>query len=311
MIDPRTVEVLITIPLSSSLVEQLQRVSSRLRINIMPAKNPDEIPAHVWESTEILFTYTLLPEAGQAPNLRWIQFHTAGIDGVIDPSLLQNPDILYTTLSGAAVSQIAEYAIMMLLALGHRLPEILSYQRKVDWPKESWNLFTPLELLGSTVGIVGYGSIGREIARLLQPFGATILATKRDVMHPRDTGYVPEGMGDPEGDCFHRLYPIQALRSMLKECDYVIMTLPLTPETRNLIAEDELAVIKPTAYLVDIGRGGVIDQEALLSALSEGRLAGAALDVFSEEPLPKDSDFWKLPNVIISPHISGSSRNYD
>ncbi|MEJ5201581.1 MAG: D-2-hydroxyacid dehydrogenase, partial [Anaerolineales bacterium] len=163
---------------------------------------------------------------------------------------------------------------------------------------------------GSTVGIVGYGSIGREIARLLLPFGVTILAAKRDVKHPQDTGYTIPGLGDPHGDFFHRLYPIQALKSMLKLCDFVIVSVPLTRQTRNMINADVLKAIKSGAYLIDIGRGGVIDQSALLDALQEHRLAGAALDVFAEEPLPPSSPFWHLPNVIISPHIAGISPYY-
>jgi phosphoglycerate dehydrogenase-like enzyme len=130
-------------------------------------------------------------------------------------------------------------------------------------------------------------------------------------MHPEDTGYIPEGLGDPNGDYVHRLYPPQAIHSMLKECDFVIVTIPLTPTTRNLLGPTELAVLKPTAYLVDIGRGGVIDQAALIAALREHKLAGAALDVFPEEPLPADNPLWKLPNVILTPHIAGYSSAYD
>ena len=160
------------------------------------------------------------------------------------------------------------------------------------------------------MGLVGYGSIGREIARLLQPFGTTILAAKRDVRHPQDAGYTEEGLGDPEGNYFTRLYPIQALKSMLKLCDFVVVCVPLTPDTRNLISEAELTVLKPTAQLINIGRGGVVDQAALFTALQERHLAGAALDVFAEEPLPSSSPFWRMPTVIVTPHIGGMSAAY-
>jgi len=152
---------------------------------------------------------------------------------------------------------------------------------------------------------------GRELARLLRALGSTVLATKRDVMHPADSGYMIPGLGDPGGDMFHRLYPSQAVKSMFKECDFVVVGLPATPETRGLIGAEELAALKPSAYLVNIARGGIVDQSALITALQEKRLAGAALDVFTEEPLHANSPLWKMPNVIISPHIGGMSVNYN
>lgn len=218
---------------------------------------------------------------------------------------------MITTLSGAAAPQMAEYTLAMLLALGHRLPELNAHQARAEWPRERWDRFRPQELRASVVGIIGYGSIGREIARLVRALGATVLAVKRDVMHPEDIGYTIPGLGDPGGDLFHRLYPYQALRSMIKECDYVVVCLPLTPETRGLIGANELAAMKPTAFLVAVARGGVVDQSALATALQERRIAGAALDVFSEEPLPASSSIWKLPNAIVSPHVGGMSVHYN
>ncbi len=139
---------------------------------------------------------------------------------------------------------------------------------------------------------------------MLHQFGAKVLATKRNAMQPEDEDYIVEGMGDPHGDYVHRLYPAQALRSMLKECDFVVVAAPLTPETLGIVNADALHACKPSAYLVDVSRGGVVDHEALTAVLKAGKLAGAALDVFPEEPLPAESPLWKLPNVIISPHIS-------
>jgi phosphoglycerate dehydrogenase-like enzyme len=117
-------------------------------------------------------------------------------------------------------------------------------------------------------------------------------------------------LGDPEGDYFTRLYPIQALKSMIKECDFVVVCVPLTVETRNLISEAELAVMKPTAHIINIGRGGVVDQAALFTALQERHLAGVAMDVFAEEPLPPASPFWRMPTVVVTPHIGGISAAY-
>jgi phosphoglycerate dehydrogenase-like enzyme len=305
------VEVLITLPFSDELVNQLRGVSPRLKFTVNKARKTEEVPDDVWSRVEVLYTNNVIPTSEQAPLLRWIQFHWAGIDHVIEAPILKKSDVVATTLSGAAASNLAEYAVMMMLALGHRLPALMANQKKAEWPRDRWERFAPQELSESTVGIIGYGSIGRQIARLLHAFGATILATKRDSMHPEDTGYIPEGQGDPSGDLVRRLYPPQAIRSMFKECDFIVITVPLTSETRKLIGAEELAALKPTAFLIDISRGGIINQADLVTTLKDNRIAGAALDVFTEEPLPSDHPLWKLPNVIITPHISGVTPNYD
>jgi phosphoglycerate dehydrogenase-like enzyme len=204
-----------------------------------------------------------------------------------------------------------EHTLMMLLALGHQMPELRSLQSQAEWPADRWERFGPAELRDSTVGIVGYGSVGRQVARLLQSFGATVLATKRDVKQPEDQGYSPEGIGDPKSEFVRRLYPPEALRSMLKECDFVVITAPLTEENRGLIGADELSAIRPEAFLIDVSRGGIVDHEALIDFLQRDKLAGAALDVYPEEPLSAESPLWTMENVILSPHIAGMSGEYD
>ncbi|MGD0002641.1 MAG: D-2-hydroxyacid dehydrogenase [Anaerolineaceae bacterium] len=307
---PAQIEVLVTVPFDEPLIDQLKEISPRVKVIAQPARRVEEIPNEVWNRIEVLYTDRVLPDPALVPALRWLQFHFAGIDFAVESPLLNNRNIVVTTLSGAAAPQMAEYAVMMMLTLGHRMYDLFNSQNRAEWPHDRWERFGPLELRGSTVGIIGYGSIGREIARLLQPFGTTILATKRDVRHPQDAGYTPEGLGDPEGDYFTRLYPIQALKSMIKECDFVVVCVPLTVETRNLISEAELAVMKPTAHIINIGRGGVVDQAALFTALQERHLAGVAMDVFAEEPLPPGSPFWRMPTVVVTPHIGGISAAY-
>lgn len=305
------VEVLVTIPFSDSEIQLLRDISPRLRITLQPVREPSEISKDVWTRAEVLYTDRVLPQLEQVPDLRWVQFHYAGIDFALDLPLLKKPEVTFTTLSGAAAPQMAEFALTMILAMGHRLPDMVTHQARAEWPRERWERFRPVELNTSTVGIVGYGSIGREIARLLRVFGATVLAAKHDVMHPEDPGYTIPGLGDPGGDLFHRLYPYQALQSMLKDCDFVVVAAPLTPETRGMIGINELTSMKPTAFLINMARGGVVDQAALQQVLQERKIAGAALDVFSEEPLPSNSPLWKLPNVIISPHVGGMSLHYN
>lgn len=305
------IEVLVTVPFVESEIQTLREVSPRLRITALQAREPGDIPKEVWTRTEVLYADRLLPNPDQVPALRWLQLHWAGVDFAVDTPLLKKPDVMVTTLSGAAAPQMAEFALAMMLALGHRLPELAQQQNKSEWPRDRWERFRPQELRASTVGIIGYGSIGREVARLVRAVGATVLAVKRDVMHPADTGYTIPGLGDPSGDLFNRLYPFQAVRSMMKECDFVVVVTPLTAETRGMVGAADLAAMKPTAFLINMARGGVVDQAALLAALQERKIAGAALDVFTEEPLPSNSPLWKLPNVIITPHIGGMSIHYN
>lgn len=304
-------QVLLTVPFPEELLDQLEEISPNLEIVTQKARREEEFSADAWDDVEVLYTMRILPGIEQAPKLRWIQFHWAGIDHAIDAPILKRPGVMATTLSGAAASQVSEYILMMLLGLGHHFPELLEAQKRVEWPKDRWERFSPRELRGSTVGLVGYGSIARQTARLLHPFGAKVLAIKKDARQPQDPGFSFQGLGDPEGDYFHLLYPPEALHSMLRECDFVVIATPLTPATRNLINAPTLEAMKPSAYLVDISRGGIVDHQALIEALREEKLAGAALDVYPQEPLPADSPLWQLPNVVLSPHISGNTPFYD
>ena len=305
------IDVLITLPFTDEMVERLKKVSPRLKVKIIRTFRLEDISPEIWATVSVLYTDRLLPTPEQAPNLNWIQFHWAGINHALDAPIMQRPGLQITTLSGVAASKVAEFAVMMLLALGLRMPEIIQWQRKAEWPGDRWERFKPQELRDSTVGIVGYGSIGRSVARLLQSFGTKVLAAKRDAMQTVDTGYIPQGFGDPGGDLAWRIYPVEALRSMVKECDFVVVTLPLTSKTRNLVNAEVFSSMKPSAYLVDVSRGGVVDQSALIDALKDHKIAGAALDVFAKEPLLSESPFWKMPNVIVTPHIAGVTPRYD
>lgn len=305
------IDVLITLPFPPALITKLQEVSPNLRITVHPAKKVDDIPDDLWTHTQVLYTNYIIPDPELAPEIKWIQLHWAGIEKLLDVPLLSKPGIKVTTLSGAAASQMAEHALAMLLALARRLPTFAALQKKSEWPEDRWERYPMRELRTSTVGIVGYGSIGRQIAHLLRDFGTTVLATKRDVLHPADNGYTPEGLGDPDGDLVHRLYPSQALKTMVKDCDFVVVAVPLTENTQHLIDTEVLGAMKPDAFLIDISRGDVVDLAALQKALLEKKLAGAALDVFPIEPLPRESSAWNFPNTIITPHIAGISNHYD
>jgi phosphoglycerate dehydrogenase-like enzyme len=307
------INVLVTVPFEDDLLEALRAVSDRIELLVYPAREVTDVPDDVWAIADVLYTMSVVPEPALAPNLRWIQAHSAGIDHLIQQPLIRSDDMVCTTLSGVHTTTMAEYTFMMMLAFGHRLPQILSHQAQADWPDEGrYATFLPLELRGSTVGIVGYGSIGREIARLANCFGMEVLATKRDVRHPADPdGYVLPDTGDPEGDYFHRLYPPEALLTMVRDCDFVVITVPLTETTRMTFGAEAFEAMRDTAFLINVGRGEVVDEKALLRALQEGQIAGAGFDVFAAEPLPADSPLWKQPNLIISPHIAGNTADYN
>ena len=303
------IPVIITVDLPDRLIDRLRSVSPHLKIRVHPTGEASDIPDEQLGEMEILYTRRALPEPEQVPNLRWIQFHWSGIDPFVEHSLLRS-DVFVTTLSGAAVPQMAEYALTMMMAASHHLPDMLDHKRRKHWPEDRFTRFRPQELRGSTVGIVGYGSIGREIARLCQAFGARVLVTKRDLKSLEHKGYQLEGLGDPQAELPNRIYPPQALASMAAECDFLVITVPLAPQTRGLVGEKVLRRMKPTAYLIDVSRGGVVDHGALVEALKDHWIAGAALDVYPVEPLPESSPLWELPNAILSPHVAGTSGQY-
>ena len=265
------IEVLLTIPLIEDAGVRIGALSPLLNVNIVKANRVEDIPPDLLATAEVLYTSRALPASDQAPNLRWIQFNSAGIDHAVNSPILQRENLIATNLSGASATQMAEYVLMMLLALGHRMLDLIDHQHRSSWPKDRWERFASVELRQSTVGIVGYGSIGRQVARLLHPFGVKVLATMRDLKHPEDRGYIPVGFGDPGGDYVDRLYPAEALASMAKICDFLVITVPLTSDTRNLINTEIFDVMKDSSYIVDTSRGGVINHAALLNALEKKR----------------------------------------
>lgn len=303
------VHVLITLAFPTALQERLRAVSPRLRIHVHPASSAETLPEERLEEVEVLYSLGALPDPDAVPNLRWLQLHYAGVDHIIDHPLVAS-GIMITTLSGAAAPQLAEFCIMGMLMMSRRLVRMLNDPPEVRWDDERFKRYRGRELRGATVGIVGYGSIGREVARLCRAFGASVLAVKRDLKHLEDTGYTIEGLGDPEAEIPDRLYPPEAIGSMSSLCDYLVVTSPLTSETRGMVGENVLERMKATSVLVDISRGGLVDHGALVEALQDGKLAGAVLDVYPVEPLPKTSPLWNMENVILSPHVAGGSSQY-
>jgi phosphoglycerate dehydrogenase-like enzyme len=242
-----------------------------------------------------------------APQLKWVQLLSAGADhamGAFTPASFQ-----MTTASGIHATPIAEYTLASMLVYAHRFHQMLRAQLKHEWLRSGFP-GTIEELRGKTFGVIGYGSIGRESARLAKAFGMRVLALKRDPANRRDNGWSPEGLGDPEGVIPEKFFGPDQRIEILRESDYLTVTLPGTPHTKKFIGAREIAAMRPGAYLVNIGRGEVIDEAALIEALKAGKIGGAGLDVFEKEPLPKESPIWDLANVILTPHMSGANRGY-
>jgi phosphoglycerate dehydrogenase-like enzyme len=306
---------LITFPIDEQWQKRLQdqvQTSKGLQIVVQPARKVADIPADVWQRTEALLTLRALPTLEQAPNLRWVQLYSAGVNQILKQPLYQEKQVTFTTASGVHAVNIAEYVFTMLLAWYHRLPLILQNQQKKQWKgdEEGMRTLQIEELRGKTIGIVGYGSIGREVARMAKTFGMRVLALQRSEDHS-DHGFLFPDIGDPDGTIPERYYDGSQLHDMLRESDVVVIGIPLTPQTTHLFNADAFDAMKSTAFLVNIARGEVCDQEALIHALQEQRIAGAALDVTDPEPLPADNPLWGLPNVFISPHISGLTPHYE
>ncbi len=304
--------VLITANFTEAHLERLRRVApAALHIHQVKTRTLDDVPTALKQEAHILYTFAALPRTREEmPNLRWIQLHSAGVDHL--PEWLKRQEaIQITTASGIHAVPMAEYTLMMILALMRRLPRMIHLQQRREWPQDRWALFADGELRDATLGVVGYGSIGREVGRLAKAFGMRLLAVRRHGSTRADTGYVVPGTGDPEGRLPDGWYTPDRLLEMLPLCDVVVNVLPLTPETRHTFGEREFAAMKPTAYFVNIGRGATVDEQALIRALREGQIAGAALDVFEEDPLPPHSPLWEMDNVIISPHVSAFSTRYD
>jgi len=237
-----------------------------------------------------------------APRLRWLQFPGAGIDSLASTGLLNaDSGVIVTTAAGIHATIISEYVFGSMLMFNWNWPQMVRLQDEHVWARSAtWYHLGGHELAGQTLGIVGLGNIGRRIAQLGHAFGMHILGTRRST----------HNQGDREADVDQFFIPEQ-LHELLDLSDYVVISVPLTRETEKLIGETELRMMRRNAYLVNIARGRVIDEQALIRALREGWIAGAGLDVTEEEPLPSESPLYAMPNVILTPHISGNSAHYD
>ncbi|MGE0816885.1 MAG: D-2-hydroxyacid dehydrogenase [Vicinamibacterales bacterium] len=259
---------------------------------VLHARTPAEREAGL-ASCDAAFTWVLHEaELARAPRLRWV--HTSAVAvGTLCLDALAARGVAVSNSRGIQSTPIAEHVFALLLAMTRRLPLAFERQRQARWSQNEFGgPSLPSVLRGRTLGVVGLGSIGTEVARLGTAFGMRVVATRRDPARPAPPGV--ERVWGPEG-----------LDALLAEADVVVVAAPLTGETEALLDRERLGRMKPGARLVNIARGQLVDGEALADAVAGGRLAGAALDVFAEEPLPPESPLWRTPNVIVTPHTSG------
>jgi phosphoglycerate dehydrogenase-like enzyme len=232
-----------------------------------------------------------------APRLRFIQAIGAGTDQFPGDELARR-GIRLASARGVNARAVAEHAMALILALSRRLPEARDNQAGRVWRQMIGDLARREdELGGKTLLVVGIGDIGGRLVRLAKAFDIRVIGLRRD-----------PSLGAGAADAVH---PMDALKSLLPEADFIALTCPLTPETEKLIDADALARMKPAAYLVNVARGRVVDEAALVEALEARRIAGAALDVTVEEPLPPNSPLWGMEHVLITPHTAGETRRYE
>ena len=246
------------------------------------------------EQSDILYDFDLydmdaresLPES--APNVQWIQATSSGIGKFVERMGYDKrmPNTVFTTASGVHAKPLSEFCILSMLALNKGMERLT---REKD--RKHWERYAGKDLEGSTVGIIGMGSSGSATAKLARAFGMTVVGT--DVV--------------PKTDGLDQFFPLEQLDELLKLSEYLILCVPHTPLTEKLIGAKELALLPQGAVLINIARGAVVDEPALIEALRSGHIRGAGLDVFATEPLQPESPLWDMPNVIVSPHSASTS----
>ncbi len=293
------VNVGFTFPAEQAIMDMVAAVSPRVRVVDLNPWLRDEAASaqarakadEALREIEVLFIARIPRDLlRRAPKLRWCQWVGTGIDHLQNAGLLGS-GITLTNVTGTNALPIAEHCFLFMLMFVKKELAVLAQQRAHAYHREA---VRPSFIEGQTLGVLGLGGIGQEVARLGKAFRMRVLATRRSATR-RERG----------ADGVDELYPMAELHALLGECDFVVIALPLTDATRRLIGERELRAMKPTAYLINVGRGPIVDEAALVRALKSRTIAGAGLDVFETEPLPAESELWDLPRVLVSPHVSG------
>ena len=301
--------ILIAAPFAEKYIDQIRGVSREVTVEQI------EIPPGGWEvgrqtDAEIMYTMSDVPPLEFAPNLRWVQSHWTGIDRMRQQPVWES-EMIITTASGVNATAIAQHVFAKILHFANKVPGWQAAQRQGNLQREQQISLVMTELRGKTLGILGYGSVGREIARVAKTFGMDVLATKRNLKKTTENGYRLEGTGDPKGELPLRLYPGEATRSMIAECDFVVISLPLTDVTQGFFNNNLFKAMKPSAFLFSVARDEIIVEADLISALNKGWIAGAGIDVNSEGPIQPNSPLWQMDKVLMSPHVAEQTTSYE
>jgi phosphoglycerate dehydrogenase-like enzyme len=303
---PRTVPVLVNLPTEAEHLQEIGAVDSS--VLVLAAYEPgsggapdDDKPDQgkldeMLGQAEVLFTFRFPVDwVERAPNLKWVQLASAGSDTVLREGLLdRRPDLLLTTSSGVHEVPISEHILAMILYFSRGFHIATRNQARHKWER-----YRPDEASGKTVCLVGYGPIARRAATLCKGLGMRVVAVRASIAE-QQAGF----------EAVERFYPLEDLNTLLAESDYVVLAAPRTPRSERMIGREQLKAMKSTAVLVNISRGALVDEPALIEALRDGEIAGAALDVFAQEPLPESSPLWDMPNVLVTPHVSGGNPHY-
>lgn len=300
-----SLNVLVTTPIGDGFLRQIAVVSPKIKLrnvsDLARAERRGDFTSKekfdaILAEAEVLYGLRLPQNViARAPKLKWVQMMSAGVDFFLDNEFRQS-SVIMTNVSGIHATPISEFVLGLMLMFVKQAPLYFQLKQDRQWKRDPFALTV---LSSKTVGVVGLGSIGREIARLAKAFGMMVVATRRSAKRVGRARYVDI------------MLPRAQLPELLSESDFVVLCLPLTHETDRLIGEKELQTMKSTAYLINVARGEIVDEEALIRALDEHWIAGAGLDVFATEPLPSDSRLWEFPNVIFSPHVAGGTDDYN
>lgn len=301
-----TTRLLVDMPALPEPVAALRSLPN-LEVDCMetPAEEFRELPAERLQGVHALFCTRPPSNFADLKSLRWIQLSSTGYSQIFGLDLAHR-GIRVTNARGCFDVPIAEWTISMMVNLARRVPRMLQNQERGIWDRDG--MFQH-ELRGSIVGFWGYGGIGRETARIAKTMGLTVHVLARRGVGPRGLVFRLPGTGDPDGTLPDRVFLDGQEEEFLQELDFLVLALPLTRSTEGLIGERELRWLPENAFLLNPSRGPIVQREPLLTALREGWIAGAALDTHYTYPTPPDDPFWRLPNVIFTPHIAGSTLN--
>ncbi len=279
-------KIFINAEISERHIEKIR--SGFAGVEVVPGPGKD-LP----EGTEIVISWgdNFSDQWARQPGVKWVHALTAGVDAFLVPGITDGK-VLLTNSRGIHGIPMAEHCFAMILSFSRGIAKFVRNQQQQKWDHN----VTLTELHGKTLGVVGLGSIGMEIARIGSAFGMRVLGVKRTPGQPS------EGVS--------RVVSYEGLEMVLKESDYVVLTVPLTEETKNFIGKRELELMNSHAVLINLARGEVVDEPALVEALEKKEIAGAGLDVYCQEPLPEDSPFWRLDNCLVSPHRAAISPHY-